>query len=156
VGLARLLPEVRVHAHDVDARARKACADLARKNGVEDRVHVSGLFEGADFAHFSARRTLVFIDAEGAEDELLDPDAFPALGAMTVIVETHERERPGVLDRLVGRFAPSHEIERIDLGPKTTPLPTWLGEHGHLDQLLAVWEWRAYPTPWLVMRPKEP
>jgi SAM-dependent methyltransferase len=154
VGLARLLPEVQVYAQDVDPNARKACAELARKNAVEDRVLVGGLFEGADFARFSDRRTLVFIDAEGAENELLDPEAFPALRAMMVIVETHERERPGVLERLVARFAPSHEIERIDLGPKTTPLPTWLGEFGHLDQLLAVWEWRAYPTPWLVMRPR--
>jgi hypothetical protein len=26
---------------------------------------------------------------------------------------------------------------------------------GHLDQLLAVWEWRLRPTPWLVMTPKD-
>jgi hypothetical protein len=33
-------------------------------------------------------------------------------------------------------------------------MPAWLQELAHLDQLLAVWEWRAAPTPWLVMRPK--
>ena len=26
----------------------------------------------------------------------------------------------------------------------------------HLDQLLAVWEWRLGPTPWLIMRPRLP
>jgi hypothetical protein len=24
---------------------------------------------------------------------------------------------------------------------------------GHLDQLLAIWEWRMAPTPWLVLEP---
>ncbi|MDP8915848.1 MAG: class I SAM-dependent methyltransferase [Pseudomonadota bacterium] len=154
VGLARLLPEVQVHAYDVDPRAREACAELARQNGVSDRVHVGGLFAGADFARFADRRTLVFIDAEGAENELLDPEAFPALRAMTVIVETHEHERPGVIDRLHARFAASHAIERLDQEPKTTPLPAWISELGHLDQLLVSWEWRVFPTPWLVMRPR--
>jgi hypothetical protein len=32
--------------------------------------------------------------------------------------------------------------------------PWWLKDLSHLDQLLAVWEWRAGPTPWLVMTPK--
>ena len=154
VGLARLMPDVEVHAYDVDPKARAACAELVRQNGVDDRVRVGGLFEGSDFARFAGRRTLVFIDAEGAENELLDPDAFPALREMTVIVETHEHERPGVIERLQQRFAASHEIERIEQGPKTTPLPAWFSGLGHLDQLLAVWEWRAFPTPWLVMRPR--
>jgi hypothetical protein len=26
----------------------------------------------------------------------------------------------------------------------------------HLDQLLATWEWRSGPTPWLVMKAKHP
>ena len=33
-------------------------------------------------------------------------------------------------------------------------VPDWLMASNHLDQLLAVWEWRLGPTPWLVMRPK--
>jgi SAM-dependent methyltransferase len=155
VGLARLLPEVEVHAYDVDPKAREACADLARENGVAERVQVRGLFEGADFARFAERRTLVFIDAEGAENELLDPDAFPALRAMTVIVETHEHERPGVIERLTSRFSPTHDVEHITEGPKATPLPAWFSELGHLDRLLVVWEWRVSPTPWLVMRPRD-
>lgn len=154
VGFARLIPGAEVHARDVDETARRLCAELARANGVQDRLRIGGAFSGEHFAGFEGRKTLVFIDAEGVEDELLDPEAFPALQAMTVIVETHEHERPGVIGRLTERFSPSHTIERIDQGPKTTPLPAWFGELGHLDQLLVVWEWRAQPTPWLVLRPK--
>ena len=30
--------------------------------------------------------------------------------------------------------------------------PGWFNQLAHLDQLLAVWEWRSGPTPWLVMK----
>ena len=30
--------------------------------------------------------------------------------------------------------------------------PQWFLNLAHLDQLLATWEWRSGPTPWLVMR----
>jgi len=73
---------------------------------------------------------------------------------MNIIVETHDIYRPGVLDRLTARMAPTHEIVRLDQGPKGQQLPPWLRGAGHLDQLLAVWEWRARATPWLVMTPK--
>jgi len=33
--------------------------------------------------------------------------------------------------------------------------PSWFNNLSHLDQLLATWEWRAGPTPWLVMKAKE-
>lgn len=154
VGMARLLPGVEVHAFDVSAAAREACAAVAEANGVTDQVRIGGEFRGEDFAAFSGRRALVLIDAEGAEDDLLDPGAFPSLATMSVIVETHPGARPGVTDRLAQRFAPSHDVLRIEQQGKNPPLPDWLGENGHLDQLLAVWEWRGSPTPWLVMRPK--
>ncbi len=32
--------------------------------------------------------------------------------------------------------------------------PAWFQQVSHLDQLLATWEWRASPTPWLVLKPK--
>lgn len=154
VGFARLMPSVEVHAFDIDPQAREQCALLAAENGVSDRVRIGGEFRPEDFESFKNRRTLVFVDAEGAEDELLDPSRQPSLGSMTVIVETHEHERRGVIGRLTERFAPTHDIERLEQGPKTTPLPAWFAELGHLDQLLAAWEWRAHPTPWLVMRPR--
>ena len=56
---------------------------------------------------------------------------------------------------LQDRFAATHNIKVVRQHAKTTALPDWLAELNHLDQLLAVWEWRAGPTPWLVMTPKD-
>jgi len=34
-------------------------------------------------------------------------------------------------------------------------MPDWFKNLANLDQLLAVWEWRSGPTPWLAMRAKK-
>ena len=154
VGLARMMPQVTVHAFDIDDKARAACADLANRNGVADRVVVGGEFAPDGFQAFAGRRVLVMVDAEGAEVDILQPQMSPALAGMNVIVETHDLYRRGALATMIERFSPTHDIVRVDQQPKTFDMPPWLQGLPHLDQLLAVWEWRARPTPWLVMTPK--
>jgi len=154
VGLARMMPQVTVHAFDIDDKARAACADLANRNGVADRVVVGGEFAPDGFQAFAGRRVLVMVDAEGAEVDILQPQMSPALAGMNVIVETHDLYRRGALATMIERFSPTHDIVRVDQQPKVFDMPPWLQGLPHLDQLLAVWEWRARPTPWLVMTPK--
>ncbi|WP_426050890.1 hypothetical protein [Brevundimonas sp. SL161] len=153
VGLALMMPGVEVYAHDIDETSRRRCGLLANANGVADRVMVGGEFRGEDFERFADRRTLVFVDAEGFEDDLLDPAIYPALGSLSVIVETHPMARPGVTERLMDRFGATHSILRIDPAMTAANIDQRLVESSHLDMALAVWEWRAGPTPWLVMRP---
>jgi protein-L-isoaspartate O-methyltransferase len=154
VGLARLMPHVLMHAYDIDERSRLACAELARRNEVSDRVIIGGEFTPANFADYRGKNVLVMVDAEGAEDELLDPNLAPDLGRMSLIVETHPSHRSNITERLQKRFSATHDIEVIRQRGKGQNIPDWIGATGHLDQLLAVWEWRARPTPWLIMRPK--
>lgn len=154
VGMARRMPETRVLAFDIDANARTVCADLAAKNGVADRIEIGTLFSIGDFAAHAGGDVLVFCDIEGAERALLDPDAAPALRTMDLIVESHECFSAGLTQELIRRFAPTHDIQRIadDGQRRLTTEPAWFGRMNNLDQLLAVWEWRAGATPWLVMK----
>ncbi|WP_304170158.1 methyltransferase [Phenylobacterium aquaticum] len=154
VGLARLLPQAAIYAFDRDAAALKACGAMAALNDVAERVEVAGDFRPEAFQRFADRRCLVIMDVEGAEDELLRPDLAPALAGMSLIVETHDLIRPGVQARVRERFAATHDILQVDPGPKPQILPEAMRGMSHLDQLLAVWEFRAGPTPWLVMTPK--
>jgi hypothetical protein len=153
VGFARMAPGLIVYAHDTDPKAQAACSELAARNGVAERVIVGGEFKPTDFAAFEGRRALVLVDAEGAEVDILQP--VPALARQHIVVETHDIYRPGALATLVERFAPTHDIVRVDQQAKAFDPPDWLKSLPHLDQLLAVWEWRAGPTPWLVMTPRE-
>jgi len=152
VGLARLMPFAHVYAHDTNEAAHPVCRSLAARNGVADRVTVGGLFLGEDFARFAGQRTLVVCDIEGGETELLDPIRYPALTAMDLIVELHDSQaaRPSVL--IPERFAATHDVTMVRHVMQAVALPALFDRLGHLDQLLAVWEWRSAPTPWAVMR----
>jgi SAM-dependent methyltransferase len=154
VGLARLMPAVTVYAYDIDEHARLACRALAEKNGVAERVVIGAEFKPDGFEAFAGQRVLVMVDAEGAELDILQPELSPALAGMNVVVETHDIYRPGTRATLRERFAPTHDVTQVVQQPKTFSPPPWFANLSHLDQLLAVWEWRVRPTPWLVMRPK--
>ncbi len=156
VGIARRMPSTSVLAHDLNPKAQEVCADLAARNQVADRVHISGLFTPADFAAFAGQHVLLMCDIEGAERELLSPEAAPALKGMDIIVESHDCMIPGITQLLIERFKGSHHITLVqdDGQRRLDKPPQWFLNLAHLDQLLAIWEWRSGPTPWLVMTAK--
>ena len=154
VGMARRMPHARFLAFDIDENAQATCRQLAEQNGVADRVQIGARFDPAGFAALPPGRTLVLCDIEGGEGELLDPALAPDLARMDLIVESHDCLSPGMTARLVERFRPTHDIAMIpdDGLRRLDPLPRWFSELDHMDQLLATWEWRSGPTPWLVMK----
>jgi hypothetical protein len=156
VGMARRMPQTQVLAFDLNPNAQQVCAVLAAKNGVSDRVQVGALFQVSDFATFHGQRVLVLCDIEGAEQDLLNPQAAPALAGMDLIVESHECLLPGITQALVDRFQATHDITLVpdDGQRQLAQAPNWFNQLAHLDQLLATWEWRSGPTPWLVMKCK--
>ncbi|MDP2759331.1 MAG: class I SAM-dependent methyltransferase [Sideroxyarcus sp.] len=156
VGMARRMPETTVFAFDLNPKAQETCRALAEKNGVADRVRVGALFRPEDFAAHAGQRVLVLCDIEGAERELLDPVSAPALAGMDLIVESHECLVAGITKLLIDRFATTHDIAVVeDNGQRQLAnAPPWFNNLAHLDQLLATWEWRSGPTPWLVMKAK--
>ena len=156
VGMARQMASTRVLAFDLNPDAQRVCAELAAKNGVADRVTVDALFKPADFASFAGQRALLICDIEGGERDLLNQEVAPALKGMDMIVESHECMVPGITKLLIDRFSATHDITLVeDHGQRQLPnTPAWFNSLSHLDQLLAVWEWRSGPTPWLVMKAK--
>ena len=154
VGLARRMPETTVWARDASDRAQALCAELARRNGVADRVQVGGLLTHADLAVCADGPVTIVCDIEGAEEALLDPAAAPALSRAAILVEVHDGFVPGLSDRLAARFAPTHAVTRIGRTLAPAALPAAAEAWSDMDRLLALWEWRAGPTPWLWMVPQ--
>ena len=154
VGMARRMPNTQVLAFDLNPKAQEVCKDLALKNGIADRVKVGALFKPEDFETYRNQKVLVLCDIEGAEKDLLNPEAAPALKHMDIIVESHECLLPGITQVLVDRFKETHHITLVnDNGQRQLEnSPQWFNNLAHLDQLLAAWEWRSGATPWLVMK----
>jgi hypothetical protein len=156
VGMAQRMPNTQVLAYDQNPKAQEVCSTLAEQNGVSERVKVGALFKPEDFHNYPGKGVLVLCDIEGAERELLNPDVSPAIKGMDIIVESHECLIPGITRLLIDRFTESHHITLVqDDGQRTLESPPkWFLNLAHLDQLLATWEWRSGPTPWLVLTSK--
>ncbi len=154
VGLALRLRLPRVLARDASPAAQTLCREHAARNGVSDRVDVGGLCSAQDFDWCKRKKTFVLCDIEGAEDELLDPVTAPGLGLADILVECHDVMRPGLTNRIANRFSGTHKITRIDRTLAPQALPAWMEELSDMDRLIALWEWRSGPTPWLWMEVK--
>lgn len=156
VGLARRMPSAEIYAFDLNPVAQQTCKALAEKNNVSDRIQIGALFKPEDFSQFENRKVLVLCDIEGAELDLLDPEISPSMAGMDLIVEAHDCLVPNASKVLKERFARTHEITQVnDDGQRSFEnAPNWFYSLAHLDQLIATWEWRSGPTPWLVMRAK--
>lgn len=98
------------------------------------------------------QKTVLIVDIEGAEGALLAPDLAPALRHTDILVETHDGLQPGVSAALRARFASTHAITQIGRDLQPQALPDWMDSLPDLDRLLALWEWRSSPTPWLWMQ----
>lgn len=151
VGLALRLPEATIRAYDIDDNARRMTRELAERHGVADRVSVGGEFRHEDFAALDPATSFVFCDIEGAELTLLDPALAPALAQLDMLVEIHNLPETGLYRPFVERFRGSHRIEVIEAGDRDIRAFPELRDLEHLDQLLAFWEWRRGPTPWLML-----
>ena len=154
VGLALRMPQVIVHAFDIDPNEQKRCREMAVLNGVQDRVHVGGEFRGEDFATYVGDKTLLIVDIEGVEVILLDPARYPALRSMDMILELHDIYDASISLNIGQRFMSTHDVEIILNRQELFDFSPILGSvyMDALDQLLINWENRDGPTPWAVMR----
>ena len=109
-----------------------------------------------DFELARDGKTLLICDIEGAEAELLDPVAAPALSRCDIIVEVHDGpETHDIRSLLEMRFQSSHELvlrkarprAPKDLGRLRWMLPRDLG----LDVMN---EGRTFGIEWMVLKPK--
>jgi glycosyltransferase involved in cell wall biosynthesis len=155
VGLALRLPGALVYAFDTQELARSLCGELAALNGVAERVVVGGLCDVARLRELAGPGTLILCDCEGGEMQLLQPDLVPGLGQSDVLVELHDAVDPRISQSVTSRFEPTHQVRRIDHGGRDWTEFTALQNRPHLDQLLAMWEGRAGPTPWAWMTARQ-
>ncbi|MDD3289033.1 MAG: hypothetical protein PHX43_08580, partial [Alphaproteobacteria bacterium] len=158
IGLALRMPNTKIYSFDIDPSAREKCLKMASVNGVTDQVVINGLFPGEDFAKYAGSETLVLMDIEGAETELLNPELYPALKGMDVLIELHDCIAPNISKIITERFSATHNIEIVKNRPKAFPLHEIFGEYQyieHMDGMIATWEGRVGPTPWAFMTRKK-
>lgn len=155
VGIANKLPSSSVIAFDLDPKARKLCKRVARRNEARN-VRVRGRVTPARLQRLLVPGALLVSDCEGYELDLLDPARVPKLLDTNILVELHERLRPGLSAAMYDRFRTSHEVSIIDARPKTEDrLPRLPGLTAQELEAAADEQRPTEPHPmqWAVMRP---
>ncbi|HEX8742987.1 MAG TPA: hypothetical protein VF712_07625 [Thermoleophilaceae bacterium] len=152
VGFARASAATEVHAYEIDPVARRTLRALARANGARVRRH--GPANARRLAAHALDGAFVLADCEGAELDVLDGPAVPALARATLLVELHPHGGGDTGGPLRERFEPSHAAREIaarrrDPGAyrELDGAPAELRDH-------AVDEVRPTPTSWLLLEPR--
>ena len=150
VGFGRIFPEAMVYAMDIDNDSLDQCEHNARINGLRKLTTVIGKPAPQDL-QLGEGRHLFFVDCEGDELALLDPELCPLLRESDIVVECHDffySEDNAISGKLMERFSNTHEVELITPEipyPGDYPLPGLpIG-----TVLLAITEKRPLPTVWL-------
>jgi len=150
VGLAVRMPQTRIHAFDIDPSARENLNALATLNNVQSTVSMHGECSFETLQSFAGRKCMVICDIEGAEQQLLDPVAAPALQHFDLMVEIHDGVQSNVIhDTLLRRFAATHDMSFIDYQERTAAdaaVAPWLGHRR--NRVLAVDEQRTFGIEW--------
>lgn len=113
-GFAVRLPEARVMGFDLDPGALARAGELARLNQVSDRIELRAerLTPQTLGALVEPGRTLIFMDIDGPEIDVLSPELSPRLLDADVLVEFHDHFDPSISSTIVARFADTHRIMR--------------------------------------------
>lgn len=153
VGLALLLPSSRVYAYDTSDDARRACARLATLNGVAERVEVRGRCTPHELEHLIGGPSMIIVDCEGAEVDVLRPDIAPVLRGAHLLIELHDFFVPGASRVIAERFAPSHDVVFIAPAHRNPADFPELAGLSASDQYLAMDE-RRMPQEWVALTPR--
>jgi len=156
VGLARRLPQSRTIAFDIDPNAQNVCRKTAVINYVAARMSVAGAASAADLETFlcDAQSPFIFMDCEGAEMELLDPEVAPSLCRTRILVELHDFANRAITPILKARFEETHHLEFIPEGPRDPNRSPLLAQLNSMDRWIAICENRPEQMFWLDAVPR--
>ncbi|HKP22115.1 MAG TPA: hypothetical protein VJT68_11385 [Thermoleophilaceae bacterium] len=157
-GIARARPDSTVYAYEMNPFPARVCRRLAETNGAERNLRLL-LREcrPADLQALPAARTFVLCDTEGAEAELMDPQAVPLLREASLIVELHAFAVTDIERLITERFSPTHDIELVRTEARYIgDYPALMEVPGvtYIDRQVGVSEFRPVPMAWAVMEPR--
>lgn len=154
VGFAMICPQMRIITFELNPEAREQLTRAARANGVLERITQYGNCDPAELTkHLSDPvGSLIIVDIDGGEAELIDPVKVPALRQATILMEEHECFVPGIIALIEGRFRATHTICRVhqqkrsllDLCVRSLFWDSWLLKAAHE---------RPPGNSWIYMRP---
>ena len=151
-GLAMRLPSTHIYAFDIDPKAQALCKEMARLNGVEERVTVLGKCQPSDLKALMTGHSLIVCDCEGYESELLQPALVPLMAQADILVELHDQVQPGLTPLVLGRFHETHRTTMITAVERDAECYPQLRFSEPDERRLAVSEFRPVGQQWAFLQ----
>lgn len=159
VGLARLFPNAKVFAYDINPEAIRLCQLMARENGVADRVVMGAFCDAVTLQTLAfTRRALVVSDCEGYEKHLFTPETARQLAAHDVLIEVHDLVDIEISARLRAAFDATHQLEVIHSVDDIKKAQQYdypeLAAFDLAERKMLLTEWRASAMEWFYFSPR--
>jgi len=160
VGLGLRLGKAEIYAFDTDSRGRAACAEMARLNGVDSRVHIGGLCDKKVLHSLPlGAKALIVADCEGYEKELFDGEMCRFLARHSLIIEAHDFIDIDISSCLRASLSGLHHVQSIkstdDIQKAHTYQYAQLEKYDTKERHLILGERRPAIMEWLVATPLE-
>jgi len=155
VGMALRVPELTVHAFDLDEESLFLCRQIAEQNGVANRVNLYGECTQESLSCLAKKGSVIICDCEGAELDLLKPLAVPILKECSLTVELHEFLCLGLAEELASRFDRTQAVQIVDSSGRNPHAFPFLRKFSNLDQWLVLCEFRSASMQWMVADPND-
>lgn len=154
-GFAMRMPDTSVIAFDPDPWARRATQTLADQNGLQN-VRLERFCSPEWLATHLRPQSLIFSDCEGYEEVLFLSSQSPPMADCDLLIETHERAVPGIVDRLHQRFTRTHDIETITYDHRDAALYETLAMFPEEQRSQLIDEGRGGPQKVLFVQQRSP
>lgn len=134
----------------------------ARLNNVSDRVKVFGIANEGFYNLIAAEdlvRSVLFVDIEGGEFDLLDKSTFDAFKKAIIFIELHDwlvENGPEKLKRLKDDCLATHVVSELTTTSRDLSKFAELKKYNDTDRWLICSERRAQMMTWLRLDPIEP
>ncbi|GET40277.1 hypothetical protein [Microseira wollei] len=145
VGMSLLYPKASIYAFEAQTDTlHPTISKLASENLVGGRIEILGLCRPSDLNKLlekETKKSLLIMDVEGAEVELLNKSKVSGLARTAVLVEIHDMFVPDCSKIIYERFKNTHKIEKYTTRPrtlndfpfKTFTIPSWLTKQAVLN-----------------------
>jgi len=142
-------------AYEIDITAQKNIRNLAKINGVEEKIEIFSEFNAQTLETQKIEKCIILIDIEGAEFDLLDQTTFLNLKRCKLIVELHEfgENSNQKISQLIEKSNSTHKFKFLETGPRDLSSIPEVRNLSDNDRWLLCSEGRPYLMRWIVFEP---
>jgi len=153
VGFALTTQNASIYAYDIDNEALKMCGEMAKINGVANKMYLSNKFTPNDIKKIEkTKRTFILCDCEGYEKELFTVETVPFLSNTDLLIEMHDIFDASISSTVLPLFSESHKL-KIFYSHKPNPgLYNILNSYNDEFKELVLSEKRDGPMTWAYLK----